>query len=70
MLVPAAPGGIGDVLPRIFGAKLAEAGNHTMIVENRTGGAGMIATNDVAKATPDGYLLLMGNQGSLAIRPR
>ncbi len=69
VLVPAAPGGIGDILPRIFAAKLAESGNHTLIVENRTGGAGVIATNDVAKAAPDGYLLLMGNQGSLAIRP-
>ena len=69
VLVPAAPGGIGDILPRMFGAKLAESGNVTMIVENRTGGAGVIATNDVAKAPPDGYLLLMGNQGSLAIRP-
>jgi tripartite-type tricarboxylate transporter receptor subunit TctC len=70
VLVPAAPGGIGDILPRMFGAKLAEAGNVTMIVENRTGGAGVIATNDVAKAAPDGYLLLMGNQGNLAIRPQ
>ena len=69
VLVPAAPGGIGDILPRIFGAKLAETGSVTMIVENRTGGAGVIATTDVAKAPPDGYLLLMGNQGSLAIRP-
>ena len=70
VLVPAAAGGIGDILPRILGAKLAESGNVTMVVENRTGGAGVVATNDVAKATPDGYLLLMGNQGSLAIRPQ
>jgi tripartite-type tricarboxylate transporter receptor subunit TctC len=69
VLVPAAAGGIGDILPRMLGAKLAESGNVTMIVENRTGGAGVIATADVAKAPPDGYLLLMGNQGSLAIRP-
>ena len=69
VLVPAAPGGIGDILPRLLGAKLAESGNVTMIVENRTGGAGAIATTDVAKAPPDGYLLIMGNQGSLAIRP-
>ena len=69
VLVPAAPGGIGDILPRLLGAKLAESGNVTMIVENRTGGAGAIATADVAKAPPDGYLLIMGNQGSLAIRP-
>ena len=70
VLVPAAAGGIGDILPRILGAKLAESGNVTMVVENRTGGGGVVATNDVAKATPDGYLLLMGNQGSLAIRPQ
>ncbi len=70
VLVPAAPGGIGDILPRMLGVKLAEAGKATMIVENRTGGAGAIATNDVAKADPDGYLLIMGNQGSLAIRPQ
>jgi tripartite-type tricarboxylate transporter receptor subunit TctC len=69
ILVPAQPGGIGDILPRIMGQKLAETGSATIIVENRTGGAGVIATNDVAKAPPDGYLLLMGNQGSLAIRP-
>ena len=70
VLVPAAAGGIGDILPRILGAKLAESGNVTMVVENRTGGGGVVASNDVAKATPDGYLLLMGNQGSLAIRPQ
>lgn len=70
VLVPAAPGGIGDILPRLLGAKLAESGSGTMIVENRTGGAGAVATNDVAKAAPDGYLLIMGNQGSLAIRPQ
>jgi tripartite-type tricarboxylate transporter receptor subunit TctC len=69
VLVPAAAGGIGDILPRILGAKLAESGNHTVVVENRTGGAGVVATVDVAKAQPDGYLLLMGNQGSLVIRP-
>jgi tripartite-type tricarboxylate transporter receptor subunit TctC len=69
ILVPAAPGGIGDTLPRIFGAKLTEIGNHTVIVENRTGGAGVIAADAVAKAAPDGYLLLVGNQGMLAIRP-
>jgi tripartite-type tricarboxylate transporter receptor subunit TctC len=69
ILVPAAPGGIGDILPRMFGAKLAES-NHTVIVENRTGGGGMIAADAVAKAEPDGYLLVVGNQGMLAIRPQ
>ena len=68
VLVPAQAGGIGDILPRIVGQKLAEAGT-TLIVENRTGGAGVIAAEAVAKAPPDGYLLLMGNQGQLSIRP-
>ena len=48
MLVPAAPGGIGDILPRIFGQKLAESGSHTVVVENRTAGAGVVA----AEASP------------------
>jgi tripartite-type tricarboxylate transporter receptor subunit TctC len=70
MLVPAAPGGIGDILPRIFGQKLAESGNHTVVVENRTTGAGVVATEATAKAAPDGYTLLVGNQGLLSIRPQ
>ena len=39
------------------------------MVENRTGGAGVVAADAVAKAPPDGYLLLVGNQGLLSIRP-
>jgi tripartite-type tricarboxylate transporter receptor subunit TctC len=70
MLVPAAPGGIGDILPRIFGQKLAESGNHTVVVENRTTGAGVVATEATAKAAPDGYTLLVGNQGLLSIWPQ
>jgi tripartite-type tricarboxylate transporter receptor subunit TctC len=70
VLVPAQPGGIGDILPRILAQKLAESGTATIVVENRTGGAGTIAAEAVARASPDGYLLLVGNQGQLAIRPQ
>jgi tripartite-type tricarboxylate transporter receptor subunit TctC len=70
VLVPAQPGGIGDILPRILAQKLAETGTATIVVENRTGGAGTIAAEAVARASPDGYLLLVGNQGQLAIRPQ
>jgi tripartite-type tricarboxylate transporter receptor subunit TctC len=70
ILVPAQPGGIGDILPRILSQKLAESGKATVVVENRTGGGGTIAAADVARASPDGHLLLMGNQGLLAIRPQ
>jgi tripartite-type tricarboxylate transporter receptor subunit TctC len=70
ILVPAAPGGIGDILPRILGQKLAESGGHTVVVENRTAGAGVVATEATVKAAPDGYTLLLGNQGLLSIRPQ
>jgi tripartite-type tricarboxylate transporter receptor subunit TctC len=69
ILVPAQAGGIGDILPRILGQKLGDAGTGTIVVENRTAGAGVVAAEAVARAQPDGYLLLMGNQGQLAIRP-
>ncbi len=69
ILVTAAPGGIGDILARIFAQKLGETATATVVVENRTTGAGVIATDAVAKASPDGYLLLMGTQGSIAVRP-
>jgi tripartite-type tricarboxylate transporter receptor subunit TctC len=69
ILVPAQAGGIGDILPRILGQKLGDAGTATIVVENRTAGAGVVAAEAVARAQPDGYLLLMGNQGQLAIRP-
>jgi tripartite-type tricarboxylate transporter receptor subunit TctC len=69
-IVPAAPAGIGDILPRLFGQKLTEAGNPaTIIVENRPGAAGVIAMESVANATPDGYTFIMGNHAGLAMLP-
>ena len=69
-IVPTAPAGIGDILPRLFQQKLGEAGNPaTIVVENRAGAAGVIGTDAVAKATPDGYTLLVGNHGVLAMLP-
>ena len=69
-IVPTAPAGIGDILPRMFAQKLGEAGNPaTIVVENRPGGAGVIAYDGVAKASPDGYMILMGNHAGLAMLP-
>src|SRR5882724_4493768 len=69
-VVPAAPAGIGDILPRLFAQKLAESGNPaTIVVENRAGGAGVIGTDGVAKSPADGYTLLMGNHAVLAMYP-
>jgi tripartite-type tricarboxylate transporter receptor subunit TctC len=69
-VVPTAPAGIGDMLPRLFQQKLGEAGNPaTIVVENRAGAAGVVGTDSVAKAAPDGYTLLIGNHGVMSMLP-
>src|SRR5262249_42840151 len=64
--VPA--GGLGDLAARILAQRLSESG-HPAIVENRLGGNGMVATDAIARARPDGYSLIMGNHSTLAILP-
>ncbi len=67
-IVPTAPAGIGDIVARLFQQKAGEAGV-TVVVENRAGAAGVIGTNEVAKAAPDGYTFLVGNHAVLAMLP-
>ncbi|HEY0663980.1 MAG TPA: tripartite tricarboxylate transporter substrate binding protein, partial [Thiobacillaceae bacterium] len=69
ILVPFAPGGVVDVAARIVGQKLAEKWGQQVLVENRPGGNGFIATTAAAKAAPDGYTLLMGNSGPMTVNP-
>ena len=66
IIVPLAAGGMADILARTIAAKLTEAG-YTAVVENRTGGAGVIGADAVAKSPPDGYTLLMGLHATQAI---
>jgi tripartite-type tricarboxylate transporter receptor subunit TctC len=66
LIVAFTPGGPSDVLARIVGRQLDKILGQTFVVENRPGGAGNIAAETVARATPDGYTLLMGNNGLLA----
>ena len=68
IIVQTQPGGLIDQLGRAFAQKLQEWG-HTAIVENRTGGGGLIAAEHVAKSPPDGYTIYIGSHGSLAIHP-
>lgn len=59
IIVPFPPGGTVDILARTFGQKLSEAWNQPVIVENRGGANGNIGTEAAAKASPDGYTVLM-----------
>ena len=59
IIVPNAPGGLVDILPRILGQKITETTKQTVVVENRIGGNGAVAGAEVARAAPDGYTLLM-----------
>jgi tripartite-type tricarboxylate transporter receptor subunit TctC len=66
IVVPLAAGGMADILACVVAQKLTEAG-HTTVVENRTGGSGVIGADQVAKSAPDGYTLLMGLHATQAI---
>ncbi|MBL0142029.1 MAG: tripartite tricarboxylate transporter substrate binding protein [Betaproteobacteria bacterium] len=61
------PGGASDVTARLIGAKLTESLGQSVVIENKPGANGIIATEYVAKSAPDGYTILMANLGPNAI---
>jgi tripartite-type tricarboxylate transporter receptor subunit TctC len=69
LLVPIPPGGGPDIVARLISAKLAEALGQPVVIENRVGGNGTVAGEAVAKASPDGYTLLLGMDSLLVINP-
>jgi tripartite-type tricarboxylate transporter receptor subunit TctC len=69
IIVTVAPGGGNDFVARHAGQKLSERLGQQFIVDNRPGGNGTIGTALVAKSAPDGYTLLLGFVGSLAMTP-
>lgn len=67
IIVPFAVGGIADTFGRVIGIKLTEAWGQPVIIENKTGAGGNIGAELVAKSAPDGYTLVMGNNGTHAV---
>src|SRR3954464_6677994 len=66
IVMPFPPGGTNDLIARAVGDRLAAVFKQPVIVDNRGGAGGLIGTDAVAKAPPDGYTLLVANTGSLA----
>jgi tripartite-type tricarboxylate transporter receptor subunit TctC len=62
-------GGAMDVVTRLYGQKLSQAFGQPFVVENRGGAAGNLAAEDVARANPDGYTVLVTSSGLFAINP-
>jgi tripartite-type tricarboxylate transporter receptor subunit TctC len=69
LIVPVAPGGSTDALARLVTTRMQAILGQPVIVEDQPGGGGLIAAQAVARANPDGYTLLIGAIGTLAILP-
>ncbi len=69
LIVPYAAGGGNDTMARIVADKMSRILGQQIVIENKGGAGGSIATRQVAKAAPDGYTLGLGGTGTLAINP-
>jgi tripartite-type tricarboxylate transporter receptor subunit TctC len=69
LIVPISPGGAPDIAARLIGQKLSESLGQPVVVENRTGANGNIASDLVAKAPPDGYTLGLLADSQITINP-
>ena len=69
LMVPYAPGGLPDTIARVVGQRIGEAFSQQFVVENRPGAGGIAGCEIVARAAPDGYILLIADVGQLAINP-
>ena len=70
VVVPFAPGGTSDIIGRTLGQRLSEAWKQPVIMDNRAGVAGSLGASIAAKSPPDGYTLLVGNVGPIAVNPQ
>jgi tripartite-type tricarboxylate transporter receptor subunit TctC len=69
LVVPFAPGGNADIVGRLVGERMSNTLGQPVVVDNRGGAGGSIGAEAVARATPDGYMLLVGSNGPLTVNP-
>jgi tripartite-type tricarboxylate transporter receptor subunit TctC len=69
LVVPFPPGGGADSTARTLAQKMGERLGQPMVIDNRPGANGLVGTDAVAKAAPDGYTLLMTDRGALGVNP-
>jgi len=69
LVVPFAPGGSSSLVARIMAAEMEKGLGRQIVIENKGGGGGNIAMQDVARSEADGYTLIIGHVGSLAVNP-
>lgn len=69
LIVPFAPGGSSSIVARAFSTEMSKGLGQQFVVENKPGAGGNIAMEEVAKADPDGYTLVIGHVGTLAMNP-
>ncbi len=69
IIVPYAPGGATDIVARIVGEQMRQILGQSFVVENKPGAFGIIAIEEMARAKPDGYTLMIGNVSTNAITP-
>jgi tripartite-type tricarboxylate transporter receptor subunit TctC len=68
-IVPFVPGGTSDIVARTVSQELSRQLPYPVILENKAGGGGVPAMQEVAKAAPDGYTMILGHVGSMAVNP-
>ncbi len=67
LIVPFPPGGPSDIIARVVGQKMGEVLGQSVVIDNRGGAGGVIGTEVVAKAAPDGYTIALSSAGALSI---
>ena len=69
LVVPFAPGGSSTIVARSVAAEMEKGLGQPIVIENKGGGGGNLAMHDVARSDPDGYTIIIGHVGSLAMTP-